>query len=311
MDRLASMAAYVRTVELGSFAVAATTLGISPQMVAKQVAWLETRLGTRLINRTTRRQSITELGNIFYDRCKLVLSDLEWADSVSDEAKGAPRGRLRINAPVSFGTDSLPPVITRYLWTYPEVDVDLVLSDRFVDLIDDAFEAVFRTGPRADDGLASIELAPFRLVACAAPSYVAEKGAPSTPADLATHQCLGHSHASEPGIYPWRFTRGGLIEDVPVKPRLRANDAKALATAAIEGFGITFIAEDVVRVALNDGRLVRILPDYAPPSRPMHLLFRPDRRRTPKLRSFIEAIAAAFPVERVPDITRKTDAPIA
>ena len=309
MDRLASMTAYVRTVELGSFAAAATTLGVSPQMVAKQVAWLETRLGTRLLNRTTRRQSVTELGGTFYDRCKLVLSDVEWADSVADEAKGAPRGRLRINAPVSFGTDSLAPVIARYLRTYPEVEVDLVLSDRFVDLIDDSFEAVFRTGPRADDGLASMELAPFRLVACAAPSYVAERAAPNTPADLAMHECLSHAHWSESGNYPWRFVCGNLVEDVPVKGRLRVNDAKALATAAIEGLGIAFIAEDLIQVALADGRLVRILPDHTPPPRPMHLLFRPDRRQTPKLRSFIEAVASAFPAERISAHTRRTVSP--
>lgn len=298
MDRLASMTAYVRTVELGSFAAAAATLGVSPQMVAKQVAWLETRLGTRLLNRTTRRQSLTELGRTFYDRCRLVLSDADWADSVADEAKGPPRGRLRVNAPVAFGTGWLLPEITRYLRANPEVEVDLVLNDRFVDLIDDAFEAVFRTGPRGDDGLASVELAPFRLVACAAPSYVSARGMPARPADLAAHECLGHAHWSQPGDHPWRFIGRGGIEVVAVRGRLRATDANAVVMAAIEGFGIAFVPEDLVRQALRDGRLVRILQDHAAPPRPMHLLFRPDRRQTPKLRSFIAAIAAAFPAER-------------
>src|ERR1700724_722039 len=137
MDRLASMAAFVKAAEVGSFAAAAGALGMSPQMVAKHVTWLESRLGTRLLNRTTRRQSLTDIGKAYYDRCKLVLTEADWADSLADEAKGAPRGRLRVNAPVSFGTHSLMPVIARYLRQHPKVEVDLVLSDRFVDLVEE------------------------------------------------------------------------------------------------------------------------------------------------------------------------------
>lgn len=119
MDRLASMAAFVKTVEVGSFAAAASALNMSPQMIAKHVSWLESRLGTRLINRTTRRQSLTDIGKAYYDRCKMVLADADWADSLADEVAGIPKGRLRINAPVSFGTYALTPVIARYLRQYP------------------------------------------------------------------------------------------------------------------------------------------------------------------------------------------------
>ncbi|MCW6508777.1 LysR family transcriptional regulator [Lichenifustis flavocetrariae] len=298
MDRLTSMAAYVTVVERGSFAATATALGISPQMVAKHVSFLEARLGTRLLNRTTRRQSLTEIGRSFYDRCKIVLADVDWADALAEETKGEPRGRLRINAPVSFGVESLMPVVTRYLREHRNVEVDLVLSDRFVDLDDDEFEAVFRTGPLADGSLAAHELTPFRLVACAAPTYLRERGTPREPSDLDAHECLGHAHWSQPTNYPWRFVREGQAFEPQVRSRLRVSDAKALLTAALDGFGIVLIAEDVVRQALAAGQLVRILPDFQTPSRPMHLLFRADRRKTPKLRSFIDAVVAAFPPDR-------------
>lgn len=295
MDRLASMAAYVRVVETGSFAAAAISLGISPQMVAKHVAYLETRIGTRLLNRTTRRQSLTEIGRTFYDRCELVLADVDWAESLADEAKGEPRGRLRVNAPVSFGAGSLIPVVARYLREHPGVDIDLVLSDRFVDLDEDEFEAVFRTGPLAEGSLAACELAPFRLVACASPAYLLERGSPREPPDLERHECLGQAHWSQPANYPWRFARDGKTYEPQVRSRFRVNDAKALLTAAIDGFGIVLLAEDLLHQGLASGALVRILPEFETPSRPMHLLFRPDRRQTPKLKSFIQAVLRAFP----------------
>ncbi|WP_434114076.1 LysR family transcriptional regulator [Paraburkholderia caffeinilytica] len=290
MDRLASMAAFVKTVEVGSFAAAANALSMSPQMIAKHVTWLESRLGARLLNRTTRRQSLTDIGKAYYDRCKLVLADADWADSLADEARGAPRGRLRVNAPVSFGTHSLTPVITRYLRQYPEVEVDLVLNDRFVDLVEEEFEAVFRIGPLADSSFTARELAPFRLVACASPDYLRERGVPATPADLETHECLVYASSSGPTVSDWRFVRGDENYRLDMKHRLRVNDAKALLIATLNGFGIAFIAEDLAREGLYSGRLVKVLPDYETPSRPIHLIYHPDRRQTPKLKSFISAV---------------------
>ncbi|OAJ52085.1 LysR family transcriptional regulator [Paraburkholderia ginsengiterrae] len=290
MDRLASMAAFVKTVEVGSFATAASALNMSPQMIAKHVTWLESRLGTRLLNRTTRRQSLTDIGKAYYDRCKLVLADADWADSLADEAKGAPRGRLRVNAPVSFGTHRLTPVIARYLRQYPTVEVDLVLSDRFVDLVEEEFEAVFRVGPLVDSSFIARELAPFRLVACASPDYLRERGVPAVPTDLETHECLVYASTSAPAVSEWRFVRGDENYQIDVKHRLRVNDAKALLVAALNGFGVAFIAEDLVGESLRSGRLVKVLPDYETPSRPIHLIYHPDRRQTPKLKSFISAV---------------------
>lgn len=290
MDRLASMAAFVKTAEVGSFAAAAGALSLSPQMVAKHVTWLESRLGARLIHRTTRSHSLTDIGKAYYERCKLVLADADWADALADEAKGAPRGRLRVNAPVSFGTHSLTPVIARYLRRHPQVEIDLVLNDRYVDLVEEEYEAVFRIGPLADSSFMARRLAPFRVLACASPDYLREKGLPATPLELERHDCLAYAAAPGSAASDWRFVRGAEQHKIGVKPRLRLNDAKALAVAAVNGLGIAFIAEDLVREELRSGRLVRVLPGYETPSRPVHLLYHPDRRQTPKLKSFIAAV---------------------
>ena len=289
MDRLASMAAFVKAAELGSFAAAADALSMSPQMIAKHVALLEARLGARLLNRTTRRQSLTEIGRTYFERCRLVLAEAEAADSLAHEAKAAPRGLLRINAPMTFGAYSLVPVVTRYLRQHPAVEVDLVLSDRFVNLVEEGYEAVFRVGLLVDSSLTALALAPFRVVACASPAYLRRHGMPATPADLRDHECL-----SRPAVSSWHFSGHGRAYDARIRNRLRLNDAKALLSAALDGFGIVLIAEDMAREALISGHLVKVLPGFEAPSRPMHLLFLPDRRQTPKLRSFIDTAVQAF-----------------
>jgi DNA-binding transcriptional LysR family regulator len=294
MDRLASMAAFVKAADAGSFATAAAALGISPQMVAKHVAFLETRLGARLLNRTTRRQSLTEIGRTYHERCKLVLAEAEAADSLAHEARAAPRGRLRVNAPVTFGAHSLVPLVTRYLRRHPDVEIDLVLTDRYVDLVEEGYEAVFRIGPLADSGLMARGLSPFRLVACASPAYLRERGTPVTPVDLKGHECLGYASWSGSVVTEWRFVREGRIHDVHVRGHLRINDTTALLSAALDGFGVVLIAADLARGALAAGHLVRVLHDFEAPSRPMHLLYLADRRQTPKLRSFIDAAIQEF-----------------
>ena len=182
--------------------------------------YLEGRLGARLLNRTTRRQSLTEIGRTYYERCRQVLAEADWADSLADEAQGVPRGRLRVNAPVSFGAHSLVPLVTRFLRQYPGVEIDLVLSDRFVDLIEDGFEAVFRVGPLSDSSLLARELSPFRLVACASPIYVSQRGMPLTLADLEEHECIGYTHWSRPTVYEWRFSRDGVDYEAPIRSRI-------------------------------------------------------------------------------------------
>lgn len=292
MDRLASMAAFVKTADLGSFAATASALGISPQMVAKHVTYLEDRLGVRLINRTTRRQSLTETGRTYYERCRTVLAEVDWADALGNETRAEPRGRLRVSAPVSFGSATLPLLVTRFLRSHPEVDIDLVLTDRMVELVDEGFEAAFRIGHMADSALVARELRPFRLVVCASPDYLRENGIPAAPPLLKMHECLGYSRG--PTLDKWLFVQDSRVYDAAVSGRLRVNDAKALLAAALDGFGIAMIAEELARDFLTSGRLVRIMPDYEVPTRPMHLVYLGDGRQTPKLRCFIDAAVEAF-----------------
>ncbi len=294
MDRLTSMAAFVTAADVGSFAAAAAQLGMSPQMVAKHVTFLEDRLGSRLLNRTTRRQSLTEVGRAYHERCKIVLAEADAADALAQERRALPRGRLRITAPVTFGAHSLMPLVTRYLRDHPEVEIDLALTDRFVDLVEEGHEVAFRVGLLDDSGLIARSLAPYRLAACASPAYLHARGTPSEPKDLVAHECLGYAYWSRPADGEWYFVRDAVKHTVRVRSRLQVNDSRALMAAAIDGYGIVMGPEDVLREALILGQLIRILADFTAPSRPMHLLYTADRRQTPKLRTFIASAVTAF-----------------
>lgn len=294
MDRLHSMAVFIKVVDCGSFATASEQLNMSSQMAGKHVAFLENRLGTRLLNRTTRKQSLTEIGALFYERCKIVLAEAEAAESIAYELSTMPRGRLRINAPVTFGAYSLAPLITRYLREYPQVHVDLTLNDRFVDLIDEGYEAVIRLGALKDSSLIARSLAPYRLIACASPQYLSARGLPLVPEDLTTHECLGFTYWSNPPERGWHFTKDGQLHAVQVNGRLQVNDATALLSAALNDGGIILGAEVVLKNYLASGQLVQVLTDYEAPSRQMHILFAAHRRPTPKLRSFIDFVVAEF-----------------
>ncbi|MBV9776824.1 MAG: LysR family transcriptional regulator [Acetobacteraceae bacterium] len=289
MDRIAAMQSFVRTVERGSFAAAASGSGLSATMVGNHVRFLEARLGVRLLHRTTRRQGLTEFGRAYYERCRRVLDEIEAAEALADETRAVPRGVLRVTAPVALGTTFLPRLLSEYLRLHPQVRVDLVLQDRRLDLLEDELDAALRAGPLPDSDLIARALAPLQLIVCAAPAYLALRGTPAMPSDLAAHECLDFVHASEPGV--WRFARpGGEEVAVNVSGRLGINNGQALCLAALEGAGIIRQPDVSVAADLADGRLVRLLAGYAAPSLPLHLLTLPDRRPTPKLRSFITFI---------------------
>ncbi|MFQ6593410.1 MULTISPECIES: LysR family transcriptional regulator [Pseudomonas] len=294
MDRLSSMHAFVMAAESGSYARAAVRLNMSPQMVAKHVTALEQRLGARLLNRTTRRQSLTELGSAYYERCKHILTEADAADSLAQIMNDTPRGKLRITAPVTFGSYSLMPLITAFLRDHPEVEIDLHLTDRFVDLVEEGYEVAFRIGPLATTSLTARPLAPYRLVVCAAPAYLAARGTPLIPADLEQHECLGYAYWSRPADRKWLFHQGAATHEVAVSSRLRINESRALMSAALDGFGIVLGPEDFLRTALASGELVRVLPAFDAPSRPMHLVYTANRQRTAKLRRFVEAVVQRF-----------------
>lgn len=294
MDKLVSMGVFAKSAELGSFAAAAQALDISPQMVAKHVAGLEADLGLTLINRTTRRQSLTDIGLAYYDRCKVVLAEVEAADALAQEMLSQPKGVLRISAPITFGAFSLAPFVTRYLARYPDVQIDLSLSDRYVDPIEDGYEVLIRIGELEDSSLIARPLTPYKLIACTSPSYLAQHGEPETPEDLLHHDCLAYMNGRSAMPCRWAFTKNSSTHEVKINGRLRSDNWKALLHAATEGFGITLGPADVLVPEINAGRLVQVLPDYMGPSRPMHVLYPSHRKPTAKIRSFIEALVSAF-----------------
>lgn len=288
------MAAFVTAVESGSFAKAAERLSLSPQMVAKHVVALEQRLGASLLNRTTRRQSLTALGSAYYERCKHILSEAQAADSLVQVMSDTPCGRLKVSAPVTFGSHSLMPFITDFLRQHPRIEIDLHLTDRLVDLVDEGYEVAFRIGPLASSTLVARPLRHYKLIACAAPSYLADRGVPLVPNDLTNHECLGYAYWSRPADQEWEFSKNTVTERVQVSSRLSVNESRALVSAALEGFGIVLGPEDFLAPALRSGELVRLLADYETPSRPMHLLYTANRQRTAKVRHFIDAALARF-----------------
>ncbi|PCE23570.1 LysR family transcriptional regulator [Paraburkholderia acidicola] len=292
LDRLLSMSVFVCAADRRSFAAAAEIFGISPTMVGKHVRFLEERVGAKLLNRTTRQQSLTEVGRLYYERCRQVLADADAADACADEMRAAPRGVLKVHAPVSFGSQRLVPALARYLRRYPGVDVDLTLADRPIDWVEKGYDAAIQIGDLADSGLVARELKRYRMWLCAAPVYLAEAGLPQTAADLSAHNCLGFSYWQKKNI--WRLSRGELTESVPVKGRLTVNNGQALRTAAIVGLGIIMQPEVLVEDDVAAGRLIRLLPDYELPSRPVHLLYLADRRLTLKLRSFIDFVVESL-----------------
>jgi len=292
MDRLTSMEVFVRVAETGSFAAAAEAFGLSATMVANHVRALEARLGARLIERTTRRHHLTEIGAAYLERCRDVLAGAEAADRVADALRAVPQGTLRVTAPVSWGAHRLVPAIGAYMALYPAVRVELSLNDRVVDLAEEGFDVGIRSGRVGDEDLVARPLAPSRMHAVASPAYLAGRGTPAQPQDLAGHDLL--AFAAWGPDHAWRFTRGTETAAVPVRGRMVCNNGQALLAAALAGMGVVVQADVLLDPAIADGRLVPLLPDWELPQRAIHLVRRREPRPSAKLRSFVD-----FLVERL------------
>ncbi len=288
MDRFNSMAIFARVVERGSFAAAAEGSGMTPTMVGNHIRELERRLNGRLLNRTTRRQSLTELGKRYHARCVEILALVDAADLDARELQRSPRGRLRISCPVIYGTRVLVPALGPFLERYPEVQLELSLNDRFVDLAEEGFDAAIRAGVLPDSGLIARPLARSPRIACAAPAYLARFGVPQVPADLAGHNCLAFMPATGPER-EWSFSRpdGHGVERVSVRGRLDVNGGLALREAALAGLGVIFQPQVMLQEDLDAGRLVRLFPDWPAQTWPVHVVHLPDAHMPPKLASFI------------------------
>lgn len=297
MDKFRSMEIFVTAVEKGSFSAAAQVLGVTPQLFAKHISNLETMLGLRLIHRTTRRQSLTEFGQRYYEKCRVVLAEVEAADALASESLAEPRGKIRISAPYNFGSYSLIPFLTEYLSAWPETEIDLSLSDRFINVIEEGFEAVFRVGENSLRDSATLicrPLKPFRLFACASPEYLRRNGTPRLPEELSHHECLGYIFWDGMKDKIWEFTKENKTVQIPVKSRLTVNDTKAKVNAALAGFGITLCAEDMLLPYAKRGELIPLFEDYNAPSKPVSLIYPADRHQSVKIRSFISAAIKKF-----------------
>lgn len=291
MDKLRSMEVFVAVVDRGSFTAAADAFGISPVMVGKHIRALEERLGAALLARTTRRQSLTEIGRQYADQCRAILAQISAAESGAEAMRAAPRGKLKITAPVSFGSEWISPAMTEYLALHPEVKLELNLNDRMVDIVEEGYDAAIRIGVLEDSRLVARALRPYGMVICAAPAYLARAGTPRTPEDLAQHECLD--------FMQWTHQVRWRLKDQPGaskvrESRFRSNNGHALRVAALHGFGIVMQAEIMLAQDIAAGRLVPVLHDYVPAARPMHLVYSRDRQPTPKLTTFIDFMLARF-----------------
>jgi DNA-binding transcriptional LysR family regulator len=289
MDRLRSMEIFVTVVDTGSFTAAADVFEISPVMVGKHIRELEERLGVRLLARTTRRQKLTEAGHAYAERCRQILSDIHAAETNAEAMRNNPRGTLRISAPVSFGTHCLAPAMTEYLTNYPEVNLDLNLNDRVVDLVDEGYDAAIRIGDLADSGLVARTLMPYRMVLCASPEYLKRAGRPKTLDDLRLHQCLDFAPLNR----RVRWNLNGAESEFPAS-RFRSNNGQALRMAALRGYGILLQSEVLLGADIAAGRLIPLLEDYLPAPKPVSLVYPRDQLPTKKMTTFIDFMIKQF-----------------
>lgn len=295
MNKLASMEMFVRVAEAGSFAAAAELSGISATMVAKHVSDIEKRLGARLIHRTTRRHQLSEVGQLYYERCKRALMEVERAESSARELHDSPRGNLRLVAPVSFGSHSLVPALGDYMAQHPDVTIDLTLDNRHPRLSEGNFELAVYIGDVDEAGVVARALRPYRRVLAASPAYLKRHGTPQRPEQLAEHVCLGLSYWRR--YNQWQLvTAQGETSSVIVHGRFTANQGGALRVAALSGMGIVLQPEVVLADDLAAGRLMRVLPDWSLKPSPMHLIYVKDSHPTAKLRSAIDFLTKRFGV---------------
>ena len=301
LDRLIDISAFVRVADARSFKIAAEQLGLSRSAVGKCLARLENQLGVRLLHRTTRRVRLTEEGAVFHAHCVRILADLKDAEAAVASRSDHPRGRLRLDLPVSFGRIHVLPVLHRFMETWPEVVANVTFTDRYVDLIDEGVDLAVRIGGENDSRLVARTLAPHRLVTCAAPEYLDRHGRPETPADLSGHSCVAFTHAGRASDWRFKATPHVKGDDVlvnvhvlPVQGRFCASNAEALRDAALSGYGIGQLATFLIGDDLRAGRLIPVLESYALPGGPIRVVYPTGRHLLPKVRRFIDLLVDAW-----------------
>jgi DNA-binding transcriptional LysR family regulator len=292
MDKLDAMNAFAKVVASGSYAEAARRLGLTRSAVSKAVMELEQLLGARLLDRTTRRLSPTEAGRAYFERCVDILASIEETELQVAQLHEEPKGVLKVNAPMSFGTLYLGEAIADFMTSYAELKVELTLNDRFVDPLEEGVDITVRIGALADSSLIARKLAPARRVLAASPDYLARHGVPQTPEDLAQHRCLNYGHTT--ALQRWQLTRDGEEIVVPIASYLCSNNGEVLRAAALKGNGITLLPTFIVGEDIKAGRLNVVLAPCAPTPLGIHALYAPNRYLAAKTRLLIDFLVARF-----------------
>jgi DNA-binding transcriptional LysR family regulator len=293
MDRLEEMRTFVKVVEAGSITAAAERLGIAKSAVSRRLVDLEERLSVQLFRRTTRTLNVTETGQGFYERCLRILADVEEAELAVSQQHGALRGRLRVAVPLSFGLGHLAPAMDAFLGAHPDVEFDLDLNDRQVDLLTEGFDLAVRIAELRDSTLIARRLAPVRHVVCASPAFLARHGTPRTAVELADHDCLVYANAPTPGL--WEYTDpAGHPGRVQVRARIQANNGDCLRQAAEDGHGVVLGPSFILHQAIERGRLVPILRDHQWPMLHAYAVYPRTRHLSQRVRAFVDFLAERF-----------------
>lgn len=300
MDQIAAMRAFARIVESGSFSRAAQALRTPKPTVTKLVQSLEAHLGTRLLNRTTRRITVTPDGAQYYERAARLLLELEELDGSMASSQSRPRGRLRVDVSSSLAHLVLIPALPDFFAQYPDIQVDLGVSDRLTDLVGENVDCVLRGGTLTDTALVARRIAEMRFITCAAPAYLARHGTPFHPAELAEgHRFIGYFKPGATRGHPFVFAREGETIEVAGQCQLAVNESVAYITACAAGLGIIQAPSFMARPQLASGAVVPVLPEWSRPAVPLYVVYAPNRHISNRLRVFVDWIAALFGNDRL------------
>jgi DNA-binding transcriptional LysR family regulator len=294
MDSLSGFTVFVQVAETRSFVAAGRLLGVSASAVGKRVARLEEKLGVRLFHRSTRSVTLTAEGMLFLERSRRILSEIEAAEQELSQASATPRGRLRVSLPLV--SSLVLPVLGDFMAAYPEIELDLDFTDRMVDVIEEGFDAVVRTGSAADSRLTARRLGTFRSLLVASPEYLAQRGVPRTPNDLLGHACLHYRYPNSGKLEAWPLRRAAGEPELSLPTTMICNNIETRVCFALRGRGIACLPEFAIREALADGRLLPVLANYVERTGSFHVLWSASRQPSPKVRVLVDFLAArVFP----------------
>ncbi len=294
MDSVAGMRMFTRVVEAGSFSAAGRQLDVAPSSVSRQINELEESLGVRLFQRTTRKLSLTEAGQIYYERATRIVTDVDEARLAVSQLDGTPTGILRLSVPGSLSRRHIVPALVVFQEKYPNIEVVLLASDQVVDMIEQRIDLTIRLGALSDSSLIARKIGVARRIVCASENYLKKAGIPKKPEDLKDHNCL--TYRSHPGTNVWKFQGAGSTSEARVSGNLFANDGESLVAAAVAGHGIILVPEWLVGCELEDGSLQEILPKFKaiPKETPLYAIYPRQRHLPPKVRAFIDYMVERF-----------------